>query len=555
MKSYSRHALAVLLIIILLAQSLFILATDTLSKGDKGEGVKSLQTMLNAVNSAGLNVDGSFGALTETALKNYQKHKGIAADGIYGPATKAALEADYEKVKCDYIWPLKGTNTYITSYYGGRVHPITGKAQNHSGIDIRAPKGTPIYAAESGTLKIGCNTCTHNYGKDAEQLKKCGCGNNYGNYAYINHPDGMVTLYAHLSSIDVADGTKVEKGQQIATVGSTGRSTGFHLHFEMRVGEKRTDPLYYVEVPPFITIGEGSYSPKMITSGSGYYLSGKISSIYTIVSVTLGIYYPDGKATEQVKTFAPQSTKYDIANLDSYIRFGKLKAGNYVLKVQAADGSGASKVLVSEPFAVTSKIKNGLIEAFTKEKTYIEGIFTDINKADWFRDNVALVYETGLMQGVANNLFNTEGNVTVAEAITVASRIYSYYYGKEINTANASIWYKPYVEYAATNGIYTASDADLNKPATREQLALMLARAVSSADLQQKNDLADNVIPDVKMTDTAADEIYLLYRAGVLTGSDSKGSFLPQTFVARSEMAAMITRIISPDLRMEVKIK
>ncbi len=555
MKRYFRHSLSVLLIIILLTQSLFAFATDTLSKGDKGDGVKALQTMLNAVNSAGLEVDGSFGALTEKAVKNYQSLKGLTADGIYGALTKAALEADYQKVKCDYSWPLKGTNTYITSYFGGRIHPITGKAQNHSGIDIRAAKGTPVYASESGTLYIGCNTCTHNYGKDEEQLKKCGCGNNYGNYAYIKHPDGMTTLYAHLTSIDVAHGTKVEKGQQIGTVGSTGRSTGFHLHFEMRVGDDRTDPLDYVEVPAFITIGEGSYAPERITRGSGYYLSGKISSIYTITSVTVGIYYPDGKATEQVKSFAPQSTKYDIANLDSYIRFGKLKAGNYVLKIEASDGSGASKVLVSKPFAVTSKIGNGLLEAFTKEKSYKDGIFTDVKKADWYRDNVALVFETGLMEGVGSKLFSPKGNVTVAEAITVASRIYSYYHGVEINTDGASIWYQPYVDFAAEQGIYTAATADLNKPATRAQLALMLARAVSSADLQQKNDIADNAIPDVKMTDEAAEEIYLLYRAGVLTGSDSKGSFLPNTFVARSETAAMITRIISPDLRMEVKIK
>ena len=83
----------------------------------------------------------------------------------------------------------------------------------------------------------------------------------------------------------------------------------------------------------------------------------------------------------------------------------------------------------------------------------------------------------------------------------------------------------------------------------------MLARAVSSADLQQKNDIADDAIPDIKISDECAREIYLLYRAGVLTGSDSKGSFLPDTFVARSEAAAMITRIISPELRMEVTIK
>ena len=114
---------------------------------------------------------------------------------------------------CDLIWPLMGKNTYITSYYGGRIHPIAGKAQSHSGIDISATKDTPVYAAEEGVLRIGNNTCTHNYGKNAEQLKKCGCGDGYGNYVFVVHPDGMNTLYAHLTSISVPEGTYVSQGQ------------------------------------------------------------------------------------------------------------------------------------------------------------------------------------------------------------------------------------------------------------------------------------------------------------------------------------------------------
>ena len=82
------------------------------------------------------------------------------------PAPKVyAAKAD---CTCDFIWPLKGKNTYITSYFGGRIHPITGKAQNHSGIDIAAHKGTAVYAAEEGTLKVVYDQCTHNYGKNKE---------------------------------------------------------------------------------------------------------------------------------------------------------------------------------------------------------------------------------------------------------------------------------------------------------------------------------------------------------------------------------------------------
>ncbi|MBR3865437.1 MAG: peptidoglycan DD-metalloendopeptidase family protein [Clostridia bacterium] len=555
MKFVLRSTVCILLCLILIIQSVFAV---NLSKGDESDEVMRLQSMLNAIVSAGIKVGGYYGSLTKSSVEKYQELKGLPVTGVYDDQTRDALEADYKAIEVDLIWPLKGTNTYITSYYGGRIHPITGKAQDHSGIDISAPKGESVHAAAEGVLEIGCNTCTHNYGKNAEQLKKCGCGSGYGNHVIITYPDGKRTLYAHLTSILVEDGATVSQDQQIGTVGSTGRSTGYHLHFEVHLAgtyESRVDPLEYVDVPSFITIGEGNYLPQAVERGSGYFLSGKISSIYSIVSVTVSIYTLDGQSTGQKKTAKPYSRSYDISDIDPYIHFGKLKAGNYILKIEASDGSGAESELVSHPFAITSKINNSLLESFTKIKTYKDGIFTDVGTNDWYSNNIELVYETGLMEGVGSKLFNPKGNVTIAEAITVASRIYSYYHGVDINTKGASIWYKPYVDFASEQGIYTAADADLNKPATRAQLAYMLARAVSSADLQQKNTIADDAIPDIKISDEYAREIYLLYRAGVLTGSDSKGSFLPDTFVARSEAAAMITRIIAPELRMEATIK
>lgn len=545
-----RRTLSVFLIIMLLAQTLSVFAADTLSKGDKGDEVKTLQRMLNSVNNAGLEVDGSFGTLTEAAVKEYQRLKGIASDGVYGPLTKAALESDYENIKLDFIWPLLGTNTYITSYYGGRIHPITGNAQNHSGIDISAPKGSEVLAAEGGVLKIGCNTCTHNYGKNSEQMKKCGCGNNYGNYVYIQHPDGMQTLYAHLTSIIVADGTSVAKGQQIATVGSTGRSTGFHLHFEVKTSSGREDPLDHVSVPSFIEIAEGNYSPDYVEQGSGYFLNGKISSIYALTEVTIEITYPNGTPTGQKKTAKPYTKSYDIEGIDAYIHFGKLALGDYLLKITASDGSGASAELVNKPFSVKSKIEDGLLEAFSKTKTYNDTLFTDVDKNQWYVENVSLVYETGLMEGKGKGIFAPSGNITLAEAVTVAARIYSIYHNEPINTsASSGLWYQPYVDFALKNGIFTQVDGDMTKAATRAQLAGMVANAISTAELEPINQVED--IPDVKNGDENYTEILLLYRAGVLNGADAQGNFMPQKSVTRAETAAMLSRLISPQLRMK----
>ena len=126
----------------------------------------------------------------------------------------------------DYIWPLPGY-TNLSSLCGGRADPFTGRPATHSGIDIPAPAGTNILAAKSGVVI----TSTYNSG-------------GYGQYVVISHGDGTSTLYAHMlrGSQRVSVGDTVTQGQVIGEVGSTGRSTGNHLHYEVRVNNVRIDP-------------------------------------------------------------------------------------------------------------------------------------------------------------------------------------------------------------------------------------------------------------------------------------------------------------------------
>ncbi len=125
-----------------------------------------------------------------------------------------------------FMWPLPGYNT-LSSLFGGRTHPVTGKPNNHTGIDIPAPSGTPIKAAKSGVVL----TSTYN--------------NSYGNYVVVSHSDGTSTLYAHMSRRGVSKGQTVSQGQVVGYVGTTGSSTGNHLHFEIRVNGSRVDPVNY----------------------------------------------------------------------------------------------------------------------------------------------------------------------------------------------------------------------------------------------------------------------------------------------------------------------
>ena len=129
-----------------------------------------------------------------------------------------------------FSWPLEEQGT-VTSYFGYREDPITGKTDYHNGIDIAMPNGTPILAAADGNVIIANSTDSY--------------GGSYGYYVKLGHKDTFETLYAHCSKICVVSGQQVKKGQIIGYVGSTGRSTGNHLHFEVWKNGKRTNALAY----------------------------------------------------------------------------------------------------------------------------------------------------------------------------------------------------------------------------------------------------------------------------------------------------------------------
>lgn len=124
-----------------------------------------------------------------------------------------------------FIWPVRGR---INSPFGWRIHPVLKKRWFHTGIDIKGNTGTPIAAARDG------------------QVIFAGWMNGYGRTVIIRHDSKYTTLYAHASSILVKKGQKVKQGQTIAKVGTSGRTTGPHLHFEVRINDKPTDPMSYL---------------------------------------------------------------------------------------------------------------------------------------------------------------------------------------------------------------------------------------------------------------------------------------------------------------------
>ena len=140
-------------------------------------------------------------------------------------ATLANIGEEY--IGGELAWPLPGYAT-ITSGYGMRMHPIFGVYRLHTGVDIGAPLGSIIVAANEGVVILSEYSSS------------------YGNYVMIDHGGGVITLYAHGLESWVEVGQEVKKGDEIMLVGSTGWSTGPHLHFEVRINGETLDPLPYI---------------------------------------------------------------------------------------------------------------------------------------------------------------------------------------------------------------------------------------------------------------------------------------------------------------------
>ncbi|MGK2912377.1 MAG: M23 family metallopeptidase [Sphingobium sp.] len=150
--------------------------------------------------------DASFSSL----FSSWKKMDNVIQSGVYIPSGRPV-----EKLS-------------LTSNYGVRSDPFNGSARMHKGIDIPGPIGTPVYATADGVVS------------------RAGWASGYGNLVEISHGNGMETRYGHMSKLIVAPNTHVRRGQLIGLMGSTGRSTGSHLHYEVRVAGNAINPLPFV---------------------------------------------------------------------------------------------------------------------------------------------------------------------------------------------------------------------------------------------------------------------------------------------------------------------
>jgi len=170
-------------------------------------------------------------AQKEAAIKEYEAYIKELDEAI------AALEKALKEMEGSsnisydggmFKWPAP-SYTRITSPFGWREHPVYGGQRFHNGVDMAAPGGSPILAAYDGEVAAAAYSSS------------------MGNYIYLNHGSGLVTIYMHASALYVTKGQKVSKGDKIAAVGTTGTSTGNHLHFGVRLNGSYVDPMTYLK--------------------------------------------------------------------------------------------------------------------------------------------------------------------------------------------------------------------------------------------------------------------------------------------------------------------
>jgi hypothetical protein len=182
--------------------------------------------------------------------------------------------------------------------------------------------------------------------------------------------------------------------------------------------------------------------------------------------------------------------------------------------------------------------------------------FSDVPSGAWYAADVRAVAEAGIFSGKSNGVFAPNDNVTLAEAVKLAAAVHAKLTGSDYDFSGGSPWYQPYLDYLNQTGLFpNLSGYSFTAPADRELFAKVMSGVLSamSQSERSRNTIEDGAIPDVPNA-AANKEIYALYRAGIVAGSDAKGTYNPYTSITRSEVAAIIHRFIDAGQRKSVTL-
>ena len=288
-------------------------------------------------------------------------------------------------------------------------------------------------------------------------------------------------------------------------------------------------------------------------------------------SVCVSVFPVDHELDDYIIAVISDSNDKSIIGINSYdiiegtyiasIMDYQLEAGEYYLTVLCRKNdtkyNGARYVCYFESIPMdenseqtTDENFRGSLNNFEEVNEYTVGQFSDISSSSWYAESVAVAYRKGLVKGASATQFNPNGNMTVAEAVTLAARLRSIYETGKAEFEQSSPWYQTYVDYATENGIIAEGDyIDYTKAATRAQFVYIMAKALPGEALPTINNIPFGQIPDVSLSETYSGAVYKLYKAGILTGNDSYGTFTPDSTITRSAVATIVTRMADMSLR------
>ena len=187
--------------------------------------------------------------------------------------------------------------------------------------------------------------------------------------------------------------------------------------------------------------------------------------------------------------------------------------------------------------------------------------FTDVKRGAWYYTDVLNAYERGLVSGMTLTTYEPSGTLTIAQCVKLAACMHQLYHEDEVTLgpAEGAAWYLPFVEYALENGILDAEETNYNAVITRRQFVELFYRALPASGYQAINSIPDGAIPDVGIDAANAEEIYAFYRAGILIGyTQTPGyaeyAFGPGSSITRAEVAAIMSRMFDPSVRVRFSI-
>jgi murein DD-endopeptidase MepM/ murein hydrolase activator NlpD len=200
----------------------------------QARAMAKLPAVVKAKAAGGTSQAAALSSVISTSLTSPEDTFGVLRTLLQGLESRLRnVRSDVEKQEAlaaatPSIWPAHG---WLTGYYGGRSDPFTGEPGFHQGLDISTPKGTPVFATADGRVDSASYT------------------GDYGNLIVLRHDFGLATRYGHLSKFNVKPGQTVYRGDVIGFVGSTGRSTGAHVHYEILANGKLLNPLQLLTKP------------------------------------------------------------------------------------------------------------------------------------------------------------------------------------------------------------------------------------------------------------------------------------------------------------------